>query len=120
MRRMRMMKKINAWTCSKEKNEVNKNSNNEYKYFKTEGDRYIFALTQTDGKTRCNLIGLKDELYYNEGKAEKWYENISNKIHPINNKDNAENAMNAMNELNGIYSRMLECFEDEDGNQNEE
>jgi hypothetical protein len=109
------MKKYNAWNCAQKKTEITANSNKEYNYFKTEGDRYIFALTQTDGSTRCNLIGLDEELYYNQDKAQKWYENISKKIHPINNKDNAENAMNAMNKLNGLYSRMLECFEDEDG-----
>ena len=37
-------------------------------YFKSEADKLIFALLETDGKTRMCLIGSSEELYYNRDK----------------------------------------------------
>ena len=55
-------------------------------YFKSEADKLIFALLETDGKTRMRLIGSSEELYYNRDKLEDWYNKTSEILDKSSNK----------------------------------
>lgn len=98
-----------------------KKKNEEYDYFKNDGDRYIFALTQTDGSVRCKLIGLDNkELYYDKDKATKWYESISEKIDPNKNVSNRKNAQDAMKKLQDYYDGIIKAIEADEDEKNED
>lgn len=79
-------------------------------YFKSEADKLIFALLETDGKTRMRLIGSSEELYYNRDKLEDWYTKTSEILDKSSNKK----AEEAKNKLLEITSRIRECFDDDD------
>lgn len=83
-------------------------------YFKSEADKLIFALLETDGKTRMRLIGSSEELYYNRDKLEDWYTKTSEILDKSSNKK-AEEAKNKLLEITlEITSRIRECFDDDD------
>ena len=79
-------------------------------YFKSEADKLIFALLETDGKTRMRLIGSSEELYCNRDKLEDWYTKTSEILDKSSNKK----AEEAKTKLLEITSRIRECFDDED------
>lgn len=79
-------------------------------YFKSEADKLIFALLETDGKTRMRLIGSSEELYYNRDKLEDWYAKTSEILDKSSNKK----AEEAKSKLLEITLRIRECFEDDD------
>lgn len=83
-------------------------------YFKSEADKLIFALLETDGKTRMRLIGSSEELYYNRDKLEDWYTKTSEILDKSSNKK-AEEAKNKLLEITlEITSRIRECFDDDE------
>ena len=43
---------------------------------------YIYYLTELDGKTRNNKLGLTDIHYESKKEAKKWYKNIARLVHP--------------------------------------
>lgn len=79
-------------------------------YFKSEADKLIFALLETDGKTRMRLIGSNEELYYNRDKLEDWYAKTSGILDKSSNKK----AEKAKSKLLEITLRIRECFEDDE------
>lgn len=81
-------------------------------FFKNQESKYLFCLTEVDGKKRNEVIGLTDELYDNKNKAKKWYRNIAKIIRPdIKNDDRTKKAFN---ELNKLYKNIMNSFEEED------
>lgn len=84
-------------------------------YFKSEADKLIFALLETDGKTRMRLIGSSEELYYNRDKLEDWYTKTSEILDKSSNKK-AEEAKKKLLEITllEITSRIRECFDDDE------
>lgn len=79
-------------------------------YFKSEADKLIFALLETDGKTRMRLIGSNEELYYNRDKLEDWYAKTSEILDKSSNKK----AEKAKSKLLEITLRIRECFEEDE------
>lgn len=79
-------------------------------YFKSEADKLIFALLETDGKTRMRLIGSSEELYHNRDKLEDWYAKTSEILDESSNKK----AEEAKSKLLEITLRIRECFEEDE------
>lgn len=66
-------------------------------YFKSEGSFYEFALLETGGEARMNLLNIYKAHYINPGMAKEWYTNIREQI------ANTE----AIEELESIYKNMI-------------
>ena len=77
--------------------------------FKTEAHMYVFILTFTDAKNRCDLLGITKQHYYNKILADQWMKNIYSKI--INyNEDDIFMYMykqTALNKLHELYHNMV-------------
>ena len=67
-------------------------------YFQSEKARLIFYLLKTDGKTRCDGLGITEELYCDNKLANDWFNSISVVI----GSDNHE----AMTKLHGLWRGM--------------
>lgn len=67
-------------------------------YFKSEGSFYEFALLETTGESRMNLLNIYKAHYINPNMAKEWYTNIKEQI------TNTE----AIEELETIYNKMIE------------
>lgn len=67
-------------------------------YFKSEGSFYEFALLETSGEARMNLLNIYKAHYINLNMAKEWYTNIREQI------TNTE----AIEELETIYNKMIE------------
>ena len=67
-------------------------------YFKSEGSFYEFALIETSGGARMNLLNIYKAHYINPTYAKEWYANIREQI------TNTE----AIEELESIYNKMIE------------
>lgn len=66
-------------------------------YFKSEGSFYEFALLETSGEARMNLLNIYKAHYINPNMAKEWYTNIKEQI---TNTD-------AIEELESIYKNMI-------------
>ena len=49
-------------------------------YFKNEASKYMFALTEVDGKIQLNLLGVDYNHYRDENLAKNWYEYVKGVI----------------------------------------
>ncbi|WP_195618910.1 hypothetical protein [Clostridium paraputrificum] len=67
-------------------------------YFKSVGSFYEFALLETTGESRMNLLNIYKAHYINPDMAKEWYTNIREQI------TNTE----AIEELESIYKNMIE------------
>ena len=67
-------------------------------YFKSEGSFYEFALLETTGESRMNLLNIYKAHYINPDMAKEWYTNIREQITNIE----------AIEELESIYNKMIE------------
>ena len=54
--------------------------NNQDLYFKSEASKYMFALTEVDGKIQLNLLGVDYNHYRDENLAKNWYEYVKEVI----------------------------------------
>ena len=72
-------------------------------YFKSEAAKYMFALTEIDGKPQLNLLGINYNHYRNEKLAKNWYEYIKQII------ENSEytDLVGAMGILEILYKDMF-------------
>ena len=74
-------------------------------YFYSEVDRYIFALTELDGKNRQKILGISSLHYSNKEIAKKWKKDMAKKIHPdICNHPKSKEAWEKMDQ---IYNEMI-------------
>jgi len=74
-------------------------------YFSSETDKYIFALTELDGKNRQNILGINSLHYQDRELANRWKKNIATKIHSdICTHPKAKEAWDKMIE---IYNEMI-------------
>lgn len=73
-------------------------------HFKTLADKYVFALSHTDGKTRCDLVGITEEMYLKKELADIWYNGILDEIKSSGVEGNDVDI--ALNNLNRLYSNM--------------
>lgn len=70
---------------------------------------YIYYLTELEGKQRNKAIGITDDLYEDITHAKKWFQQLSQLVHP----DKGGNT-NAFSELKNLYDVMVDIEEDED------
>lgn len=49
-------------------------------YFKNEASKYMFALTEVDGRIQLNLLGVNYNHYRDENLAKNWYEYVKQTI----------------------------------------
>ena len=54
--------------------------NNQDLYFKSKASKYMFALTEVDGKIQLNLLGVDYNHYRDENLAKNWYEYVKEVI----------------------------------------
>jgi len=74
-------------------------------YFSSETDKYIFALTELDGKNRQNILGINSLHYQDRELANRWKKNIATQIHSdICTHPKAKEAWDKMME---IYNEMI-------------
>ncbi len=74
-------------------------------YFLSDTDKYIFALTELDGKNRQNILGVNSLHYQDRELADKWKKNIATQIHSdICTHPKAREAWDKMME---IYDEMI-------------
>jgi hypothetical protein len=72
-------------------------------FFKSETARIIFYLVKTDGRTRCEGVGITDELYYDKKKAKKWYAEVVKTIGTEH-----ESYKEALKELQRLYDNIID------------
>ena len=77
---------------------------NQKEHFKSLADKYVFALSHTDGKTRCDLVGITEEMYLKKELADIWYNGILDEIKSSGVEGNDVDI--ALNNLNRLYSRI--------------
>lgn len=82
-----------------------KEEEDDVEYFKSNADKYIFALCELDGENREKLLGITREHYSKLKSAKSWRNNIVKLIHPDHCK--SKNAKEAIAKLNQIYERMI-------------
>ena len=72
-------------------------------YFKNEASKYMFALTEVDGRIQLNLLGVDYNHYRDENLAKNWYEYVKQTIENSEYTDLAE----AMGILKVLYNEMI-------------
>ena len=77
--------------------------NNQDLYFKNEASKYMFALTEVDGRIQLNLLGVNYNHYRDENLAKNWYEYVKQTIENSEYTDLAE----AMGILKVLYDEMI-------------
>ena len=77
--------------------------NNQDLYFKNEASKYMFALTEVDGRIQLNLLGVNYNHYRNENLAKNWYEYVKQTIENSEYTDLA----GAMGILKVLYDEMI-------------
>ncbi|EHO78142.1 MULTISPECIES: hypothetical protein [Fusobacterium] len=77
--------------------------NNQDLYFKNEASKYMFALTEVDGRIQLNLLGVNCSHYRYKNLAKNWYEYVKQTIENSEYTDLAE----AMGILKVLYDEMI-------------
>jgi hypothetical protein len=72
-------------------------------YFKNEASKYMFALTEVDGKIQLNLLGVDYNHYRDENLAKNWYEYVKGVIEDSQYRDLTE----AIGVLEVLYEGMI-------------
>ena len=72
-------------------------------YFKNEASKYMFALTEVDGRIQLNLLGVNCSHYRYKNLAKNWYEYVKQTIENSEYTDLAE----AMGILKVLYDEMI-------------
>lgn len=73
-------------------------------YFRSEAERVIFALVETDGRCRKGLLGVTSEHYGDLELAKQWRRELAKLVHP--DKTNHPYAGDAMSNLEQMYEEM--------------
>lgn len=77
--------------------------NNQDLYFKNEASKYMFALTEVNGRIQLNLLGVNCSHYRYKNLAKNWYEYVKQTIENSEYTDLAE----AMGILKVLYDEMI-------------
>ena len=88
---------------------IKKTSNLNEGPFVSKQAEFIYYLTQLEGKQRNRAIGITDEHYEDTNIAKKWYEEVSQLVHP--DKGGGATAFNVLRKL---YEVMVDVKEDGD------
>ncbi|MGL4497612.1 MAG: hypothetical protein ACRCU2_01000 [Planktothrix sp.] len=81
------------------------NSNSSLSYFRSETDKAIFILVETDGRCRQKLLNISPTHYGDPKLARQWMRNLAKLVHP--DITNHPKAKEAMSNLDQIYKEML-------------
>lgn len=74
------------------------------KYFKSEEDKYVYALIYTSGSLRHHMLNMSADIYDDKEKAYEWYNNILNSISKYPDENIRDEAIN---KLRILYHNML-------------
>lgn len=86
---------------TKEINTIEEN----YSFFTSKANEYIFYLTELEGDIRMKKLGITKSHFTSKKKSKEWRDKISKEIHPdINHHPKSQDAMA---KLNSIYSSMI-------------
>ena len=77
--------------------------NNQDLYFKNEASKYMFALTEVDGRIQLNLLEVNCSHYRYKNLAKNWYEYVKQTIENSEYTDLA----GAMGILEVLYDEMI-------------
>ena len=77
--------------------------NNQDLYFKNEASKYMFALTEVNGRIQLNLLGVNCSHYRYKNLAKNWYEYVKQTIENSEYTDLA----GAMGILKVLYDEMI-------------
>ena len=77
--------------------------NNQDLYFKNEASKYMFALTEVDGRIQLNLLGVNCSHSRYKNLAKNWYEYVKQTIENSEYTDLA----GAMGILKVLYDEMI-------------
>ena len=77
--------------------------NNQDLYFKNEASKYMFALTEVNGRIQLNLLGVNCSHYRYKNLAKNWYEYVKQTIENSEYTDLAE----AMGILKVLHDEMI-------------
>lgn len=72
-------------------------------YFKNEASKYMFALTEVNGKIQLNLLGVDYNHYRDENLAKNWYEYVKGVIEDSQYRD----LIGAIGVLEVLYEGMI-------------
>lgn len=75
-------------------------------FFCGEAEKFIFSLTELDGKNRQKILGVTNLHYKNKDIADQWKKKIASKIHEDRCK--LPEAKDAWNVLMEMYEEMVE------------
>lgn len=75
-----------------------------YEEFKSLKDKYSFILRKTDGRNRCELLGITKSMYYDKEMANIWYHTILDILGDADDKDTKD----AIGVLDHLYENMVE------------
>lgn len=75
------------------------------KYFKTDADKYIFALLELDTENRTRLLHISKKMYASKKLADEWYMEILEAIHERTLSEG--DAQKALKILNNLYDGMI-------------
>jgi len=65
---------------------------------------YVFVLLFMDGRTRCDVLSIKDEYFKDKNKAAAWRDSIQHEISTTHSPQNEKDQ--ALGELNHLYRLM--------------
>ncbi|MCT7973984.1 hypothetical protein [Laspinema olomoucense] len=80
-------------------------SNSSLSYFRSETEKAIFILVETDGRCRQKLLNITPTHYGDPKLARQWMKNLAKLVHP--DITNHPKAKEAMSNLDQIYKEML-------------
>ena len=80
------------------------------RFFKTEKDKYVFALLIMDGTSRAEFLGMKKSCYYIPSIAKAWKEKIMDVLLDTNIETDfsAVEVAEAITRVNRFYDNMTE------------
>jgi hypothetical protein len=75
-------------------------------FFKSDGAKYIFALTETDRQTRMKILGITEMHYHSKEKADEWKQEIESAIESCKNENYSSYTV-AIDKLYELYNNMI-------------
>lgn len=75
------------------------------KYFASEVAMLIFALLETDGVLRTEMLGITQHLYHSVPKAESWYHDITTQLNEAHFDE--DDKSDALCEVERLFGNMV-------------
>jgi len=84
-------------------------------FFISEGAMKVFAANHTDGRIRTSMLDIRDKCYHDKDEADIWYGDTKNQIARSRNLCGDVEVEGALEKLDGIYTRMVDLIERNNG-----